>query len=148
MLELLSWMHRDLRVHRPKGDCLALLETVIRELRWLIARPQDAWLEHVRKNLQTRFADPLSLDDVARHAGMSRFAFVRKFKRLCGRTPMGELRQIRLHEARNLILSSDLPLKTIAAKVGIGYEYQLSKLFRRHFGISPRDIRSRKSLNP
>lgn len=146
--ELLHWMHRDLREGRPVADCLALLETIIRELRWLIARPQDAWLEHVRKNLHTRFADPLSLDDVARHAGMSRFAFIRKFKRLCGRTPMGELRQIRIHEARNLILSSDLPLKTIAAKVGIGDEYQLSKLFRRYFGISPRDIRSRKSLNP
>ena len=44
MGELLRWMHRDLREHRPEGDCLALLETIIRELRWLIARPQDAWL--------------------------------------------------------------------------------------------------------
>jgi len=148
MLELLGWMHRDLREHRPKGDCLALRETIIRELRWLLDRPKDGWLNHVRDHLRTRFTEPLSLDDVARHAGMSRFAFVRKFKRLCGRTPMGELRQIRLHEARNLILSSDLPLKTIAAKVGIGDEYQLSKLFRRHFGISPRDMRSRKSLTP
>jgi AraC-like DNA-binding protein len=148
VVELLHWMHRDLREGRPKGDCLALLETVIRELCWLLDRPQDAWLEHVRKNLHTRFADPLSLDDVARHAGMSRFAFIRKFKGLCGRTPMGELRQIRLHEARNLILSSDLPLKTIAAQVGIGDEYQLSKLFRRYFGISPRNIRSRKSVIP
>ncbi|MEY2906517.1 MAG: hypothetical protein RLZZ408_988 [Verrucomicrobiota bacterium] len=148
MLELFRWIHRDLREHRPKVDCLALLETIIRELRWLLARPKDDWLEHVREHLQSRFSDPLSLDDVARHADMSRFAFVRKFKRLCGRTPMEELRQIRLHEARDLVLSSDLPMKMIAAKVGIGDEYQLSKLFRRCFGISPRDIRSRKSLNP
>jgi len=148
MVELLGWMHRDLREGRPAPDCHALLDMIIREVRWLLARPKDVWLEHVREHLRTRFADPLSLDDVARHAGMSRFAFVRKFKRLCGRTPMEELRQIRLHEARNLILSRDLPLKTVAAKVGIGDEYQLSKLFRRYFGIAPRDIRSRKSLNP
>jgi hypothetical protein len=148
MVELLGWMHRDLRERRSAADCLALLDTMIRELRWLLARPKDDWLEHVREHLQSRFTDRLSLDDVARHAGMSRFAFVRKFKRLCGRTPMEELRQIGLHEARNLVLSSDLPMKTIAATVCIGDEYQLSKLFRRHFGISPRDIRSRKSLNP
>jgi AraC-like DNA-binding protein len=148
LVELLRWMHRDLREHRPEGDCLALLETIIRELRWLLDRPKDDWLEHVREHLRTRFAETLSLDDVARHAVMSRFAFVRKFKRLCGRTPMEELRQIRIHEARNLILSSDLPLKTIAAQVGIGDEYQLSKLFRRYFGISPRNIRSRKSVIP
>jgi AraC-like DNA-binding protein len=148
MLELFRWIHRDLREHRPKGDCLALLETIIRELRWLLARPKDAWLEHVREHLQSRFTDRLSLDDVARHAGMSRFAFVRKFKRLCERTPMEELRQIRLHEARNLVLSSDLPMKMIAAKVGIGDEYQLSKLFRRYFGIGPRDMRNPKTTRP
>ena len=145
MIELLSWMHRDLREHRSKDDCLALLETIIRELHWLLARPGDVWLEHVREHLRTNFNDPLSLDDVARYAGMSRFAFVRKFKRLCGRTPMEELRQIRLHEARNLILSCDLPMKMIAAKVGIGDEYQLSKLFRRYFGIAPRDMRNSKT---
>lgn len=148
IVELFRWIHRDLREHRPKGDCLALLETIIRELRWLLARPKDDWLEHVREHLQSRFADPLSLDDVARHADMSRFAFVRKFKRLCGRTPMEELRQIRLHEARNLVLSSDLPMKMIAAKVGIGDEYQLSKLFRRYFGIAPRDMRNTNTTRP
>ncbi len=148
MIELLSWMHRDLREHRSKDDCLALLETIIRELHWLLARPRDVWLEHVREHLRTNFTDPLSLDDVARYAGMSRFAFVRKFKRLCGRTPMEELRQIRLHEARNLILSCDLPMKMIAAKVGIGDEYQLSKLFRRYFGIAPRDMRNSKKNLP
>jgi AraC-like DNA-binding protein len=145
IVELFRWIHRDLREHRPEGDCLALLETIIRELHWLLARPKDDWLEHVREHLQSRFTDPLSLDDVARHAGMSRFAFVRKFKRLCGRTPMEELRQIRLHEARNLILSCDLPMKMIAFKVGIGDEYQLSKLFRRYFGIAPRDMRNSKT---
>jgi AraC-like DNA-binding protein len=148
VVELLHWMHRDLREGRPVTDCLALLETIIRELRWLIARPQDAWLEHVREHLRTRFANPLSLDDVARHAGMSRFAFIRKFKGLCGRTPMEELRQIRLHEARNLILSCDLPMKMIAAKVGIGDEYQLSKLFRRYFGIAPSTMRNSKTTRP
>ena len=145
IVELLRWMHRDLREQRPEGDCLALLETIIRELHWLLARPQDGWLEHVREHLRTRFAKRLSLDDVARQANMSRFAFVRKFKRLCGRTPMEELRQIRLHEARNLILSCNLPMKMIAAKVGIGDEYQLSKLFRRYFGIAPRDMRTPKT---
>ena len=143
LVELLGWMHRDLRESRCNADCVALLDMIIRELDWLLTRPKDAWLEHVREYLRTAFADKLSLDDVASHAGMSRFAFVRKFKRLSGSTPMEELRKIRLHEARNLILSRDIPLKVVAAKVGIGDEYQLSKQFRRHFGIPPSRIRNR-----
>jgi transcriptional regulator GlxA family with amidase domain len=93
--------------------------------------------------MMRRLAEPLSLDDIARHGRMSRFAFVRKFKRLGGRTPMEDLRLMRLNEARNMILSSGLPLKAIAAAVGIGDEYQLSKLFRRHFGMSPREMRTK-----
>jgi len=140
--ELIGWMLRDQNEGRPEADCLALLDMIIRELHWILARPKNAWLEKVRNNMRTRFADKLSLADVARHADMSRFAFVRKFKRLTGRTPMEELRQIRLHEARNLILRCDLPMKAVAAQVGIGDEYQLSKQFRRQFGVSPSRIRS------
>ena len=143
VVEILCWMLRDQNEGRPSADCLALLDMILRELHWILARPKNAWLEKVRNHMRTRFADNLSLDDVARHAGMSRFAFVRKFKRLSGRTPMEELRQIRLHEARNLILSRDLPMKSVAAKVGIGDEYQLSKQFRRQFGFSPSRIRNR-----
>ena len=143
VVELLGWMLRDQNEGRPGADCLALLDMIIREVHWILARPKNAWLEMVRDHRRTRFADKLSLADVARHAGMSRFAFVRKFKRLSGRTPMEELRQIRLHEARNLILSRDLPMKAVAAEVGIGDEYQLSKQFRRQFGVSPSRIRNR-----
>jgi transcriptional regulator GlxA family with amidase domain len=39
-------------------------------------------------------------------------------------------------------------MKMIAAKVGIGDEYQLSKLFRRYFGIAPRDMRNSKTTRP
>ena len=76
---------------------------------------------------------------------MSKFAFVRKFKRLSGRTPMQDLQQMRLNQARTMMLASGLPMKAIAPVVGLGDEYQLSKLFRRHFKLSPREIRSRSN---
>ena len=139
--ELLSWLMRDCRQGRQ--DCHPLVGTVIHELQWLLARPQDPWRDEIRSHLMKNLAGEISLGDIARRAGMSRFAFIRKFKRLTGRTPMEDLRLIRLNEARNLILSTGLPLKAIAPAVGIGDEYQLSKLFRRHFGVSPREMRSR-----
>jgi AraC-like DNA-binding protein len=141
--DLLSWLVRDLRQGRPALDCHPLLRTVIQELSWLLNRPQDPWRDAIRSHLMKNFAGAISLGDIAWRAGMSRFAFIRKFKRLTGRTPMEDLRLIRLNEARNLILSTGLPLKAIAPAVGIGDEYQLSKLFRRHFGVSPREMRSR-----
>jgi AraC-like DNA-binding protein/mannose-6-phosphate isomerase-like protein (cupin superfamily) len=143
--ELLDWMRRDQQEGRCAEDCHLLLDMILREMHWLLARPKDAWLETIRTQMKVRLQQHLSLDDVAGLAGMSRFAFVRKFKRLSGCTPMEELRKIRLNEARNLILSSDLPMKIVAEKVGIGDEYQFSKQFRRQFGTPPSRLRNRPS---
>ena len=141
LAELLSWLIRDRRQQRAAGDCLPLVGAIVQELRWLLTRPRDPWLEQTREYLRRRMAERVSIAEMAAHGRMSRFAFIRKFKRLAGRTPMDELRQMRLHEARNLILTRDWPLKAIAPAVGIGDECQLSKLFRRHFGISPGQMR-------
>ena len=95
--------------------------------------------------MQQRMAQTVYLDDLARVVRMSKFAFVRKFKRLSGRTPMQELQRMRLNQARTMMLSSSLPVKAIAAAVGLSDEYQLSKLFRRHFRLSPREMRTRSN---
>jgi len=143
MAELVSWLIRDRWQGRPVSGCQPLLHAIVGELQWMLSRPRDAWEEHIRNFFRLHLAEPISLGDVARYADMSRFAFVRKFKRITGSTPMQELRQIRLYEARNLILSRNLGMKAVARAVGIGDEYQLSKLFRRFFGVSPGQMRNR-----
>ena len=142
--ELFSWLIRDRRNGRPVHECLFLCRAIVEELKWINTEPRSPWLESTLTFMRKNFARKLDLAEIARQAGMSRFAFIRKFKRLTGHTPMGELRRIRLNEARNLILSSSLPLKLIAPASGLGDEYQLSKLFRRYFGLSPRGLRAQK----
>jgi len=90
-----------------------------------------------------QIAAPLSLAGLAKQAGMSKYHFVRKFKRLAGRTPMAETRALRADYARDLLLTTDLPLKEIAAKAGMNDEYALSRVFRIHFGLPPGAFRKR-----
>jgi transcriptional regulator GlxA family with amidase domain len=99
----------------------------------------------MREHLQHHMAQKIYLADLARRTGMSKFSFLRKFKRLSGRTPMQELQLMRLNQARTMMLASGLPMKAIAPAVGLNDEYQLSKLFRRQFGLSPREMRMRLS---
>ena len=141
LVEMLSWLIRDRREGRRGANCERLLDAIIEQVEWNLNRPRDPWSEDLRNYMMKNLSATLSLDDIAGRASMSRFAFVRKFKQKAGRTPMEELRLIRLNEARNLILSTGLPLKAIAPAVGIGDEFQLSKLFRRHFHISPGAMR-------
>lgn len=142
---LIEWIGEDERARRAPDKRGILLEALLAELPRLGDAGPDPWLAGLLAYVRGHLARPLTLDALARRGGMSKFAFVRKFKRLCGRTPMEEVRLTRLDQARTLLLTTSLPVKAVAAAVGIGDEYQLSKLFRSRFKLTPRDLRSRKA---
>lgn len=141
--QMVSWMVRDHQAGIAPSQQTDLLKAVINEMDRLWTTPIDPWLQDLREFMRSRLPQKLYLADLARQAGMSKFAFVRKFKRLSGRTPMQDLQSMRLDQARTMLLASGLPLKAIAPEVGLGDEYQLSKLFRRHFRLSPTQLRMR-----
>lgn len=140
--QLLSWLAGDFRSGRSAMECRSLLTAAVDELRRLCASPEHPWTEEVRDYMRKHYRERLALADLAGWMRMSRFAFVRKFRAMAGCTPMEQLRRIRLNEARNMILTSGLPLKRIAPACGLGDEYQLSKLFRRYFGLPPSRMRA------
>jgi AraC-like DNA-binding protein/mannose-6-phosphate isomerase-like protein (cupin superfamily) len=120
-----------------KGLLAALLHEYARPAR----RPGGDLLDQVRAFAGPRLTEDLSLDDLAHHAGLSRFHFVRAFRAAAGTTPMRWLRHQRLHAARGLLLTTDLPLRVIATRVGFKDEFQLSRVFRRDTGRAPSSLR-------
>jgi AraC-like DNA-binding protein len=141
--QMVAWLLRDHRAGVAPERLHPLLAAVLGEVWRLGHSPRDPWLEEMRQHMQQNLARTIYLDDLARRGRMSKFAFVRKFKRLGGRTPMQELQLMRVNRARAMMLASGLPVKAIAPAVGLNDEYQLSKLFRRHFHLSPRELRTR-----
>jgi AraC-like DNA-binding protein len=84
---------------------------------------------------------PLSVDILAKRANVSPRQFLRIYRRECGCSPMVDIRRIRLENAKKLIRSTLLPLKTIAPLVGYATESELSKAFRKHYGYPPNKVR-------
>jgi AraC-like DNA-binding protein len=141
--QLVRWIVDD-ELSGESSDRRGLyLEALLGELHGIAKTPVDPWLDRTRAFIASELARDLSLDDLARHAGMSKYAFLRKFKRLSGRTPMEEVRHARLDRARSLLLTTDLPIKAIASAVGFADVYRMSKLFRSHFDHPPSLLRSR-----
>ena len=103
---------------------------------------QDA-AARVRAHITEHLTGTITLDELALVAGLSRYHFVRQYRHWTGRTPMADVRAIRLQAARDLVITTDWPLKVIAPKVGLGDEYQLAKLFRKTFGVPPGRLRAR-----
>ncbi|MFL5997264.1 MAG: GlxA family transcriptional regulator [Streptomyces sp.] len=82
-------------------------------------------------------AEPITLEDMARHAHMSVRTFTRRFRNETGISPLKWLSQRRLAHARLLLESTDLTVARIATACGFGNPIALRKQFHTHVGLSP-----------
>ncbi|MEU1116218.1 MULTISPECIES: AraC family transcriptional regulator [unclassified Streptomyces] len=93
--------------------------------------------------LQDEPAHPWTIADLAARAGVSRAALARRFAELVGEPPMTYLTNWRLALAADLLRDSELTIGSIARRVGYGSAFALSGAFKRVYGVSPQDHRTR-----
>ncbi len=86
--------------------------------------------------LDSRFAEDLSLEDIARDAAMSKFHFIRQFKLSTGVSPYQYLLRRRLERAKALLQQGDLPIAQVALAAGFGDQSQFNRHFRREYGTT------------
>jgi AraC-like DNA-binding protein len=92
-------------------------------------------------NLQSRFRETVRIDELAAIARMSPSAFHRQFKALTSLTPLQYQKQLRLLEARRLMVSSGVKVETASFQVGYESPSQFSREYARMFGTPPkRDV--------
>jgi transcriptional regulator GlxA family with amidase domain len=87
-------------------------------------------------------ADPLTVADLARHAGWAPRTLARHFIAQTGMTPMRWLAAARIREARRLLEVSDLPVEVIAARCGLGSAANLRLYLARDAGTTPTAYRA------
>ncbi len=85
---------------------------------------------------------PLSVSALAEHAGMSKSSFHTHFKAVTGLTPGQYQKDIRLLEARRLILEGRDAISAVAFDVGYESPAHFSRDYARKFGQSPREDRA------
>ncbi|MFE0176595.1 AraC family transcriptional regulator [Streptomyces sp. NPDC059002] len=93
--------------------------------------------------LQDDPAHPWTIADLAAKSGVSRAALARRFAELVGEPPMTYLTNWRLALAADLLRDSELTIGSIARRVGYGSAFALSSAFKRVYGISPQEHRTR-----
>ncbi len=91
--------------------------------------------------LKTNLDQPVSIDQLAGLATMSKSSLHHHFKALTAMTPLQYQKQLRLHEARRLMLLADHDAASAAHRVGYESPSQFSREYRRLFGTPPaRDV--------
>jgi transcriptional regulator GlxA family with amidase domain len=113
------------------------------------ARPKLAtWqkrrvLEHIEANL----AAPLRNKDLADLVEYSEFHFNVAFRNSLGASPHEFLIRRRIDRARQLMLSTDMPLCEVAFECGLADQAHMTRLFRRFVGESPAAWRRAQSVS-
>lgn len=91
----------------------------------------------VLKQIKQDFAEPLRIDDLAEQANMSSATFYRHFKNVTSLSPLQYQKQLRLLEARRLLLSQSCTAAHAAYQVGYENPAQFSREYAREFGAPP-----------
>lgn len=89
-------------------------------------------IEHMRSHLHT----PLSLQELSKVAGLSRYHFIRIFERATGMPPHAYLNQLRINHAKELI-ASKTPIGEVAIETGFFDQSHLTYHFKRIVGVTP-----------
>jgi AraC family transcriptional regulator len=100
-------------------------------------------IQHAISMMWDRYSDPLSLDEIADSAIMSKFYFSRTFRSMTGTSPGRFLSAIRLFKAKHLLLQTSLSVTHIAYMVGYNSLGTFTSRFSRSVGSSPGAYRAK-----
>lgn len=87
--------------------------------------------------LRVNYRQPVDVGNIAKQAGMAVTTFHRHFKSVTGLSPIQFQKQLRLLEAKNLLVFSGSAVATAAYEVGYESPSQFSREYTRFFGKSP-----------
>jgi AraC family transcriptional regulator len=97
--------------------------------------------------VESHLAEPLSLDDIAGVAGISRFHMVRAFAAATGLPVMRYVRARRLSEAARALAGGAPDILNVALDADYGSHEAFTRAFRDHFGVTPETVRSSARLD-
>jgi transcriptional regulator GlxA family with amidase domain len=106
-----------------------------------IAHPEpgdeDGSLEPTMRWVREHVGDPMTLADIARHAGMSERTLNRRFREQTGTTPLQWLLRQRVHHAQELLETTDLSIEAISRHCGFGTAVAMRQHFAKRIQVSP-----------
>jgi LacI family transcriptional regulator len=92
--------------------------------------------------LREHVFDSISVNDIARAAGMSRRLFERRFVSQMGRPPKAEVLRLRIERVKELLTDTDWTLAQIADRTGFKHSEYLHTMFTQKTGITPGKFRT------
>lgn len=161
--ELLCAFWRLLDLLETPQDIPVMSDLILKEIIYLLLRSEQGgrlWqiamtgsqsnrIQKVINWLRRNYTEPLRVDDLAQMAAMSVSSMHHHFREITNMSPLQFQKQLRLQEARRLMLVEDIDAGMAALRVGYESASQFSREYSRMFGQPPmRDIKLLRTSMP
>jgi AraC family transcriptional regulator len=140
-------LYREYR-HPDGASSLAMEGLVLEILAELARHPLPAegrrpppWFRRARELIHDRFAEKLSLGEIAAAVGVHPVHLARAFRRQHGSTPGDYIRTLRVEFACRQLTTSDIPMVQVALSAGFPDQSHFTKAFRRQMQMTPGEFR-------
>ena len=105
---------------------------------------QQLSFQNIDAYLGQRLSQSISLEEMAKAVGYSKYHFAKKFQQQMGISPVRYFLELKIKNACELMDRSLLSVKQVAAELGYDDPYYFSRLFKKVMGISPKQYRQSK----
>jgi LacI family transcriptional regulator len=105
---------------------------------------EDETVNRALRYIQSHFQNQINVEEILENIGVSRRLLERKFAHHLERSPLQELRRIRMEKAARLLLETNLPLHQLAPQCGCRNANQLVSLFKKTHEMTPGEYRKAK----
>lgn len=141
---------RLLRALRDPADCQMLAASCLREICYRLLQSdaagmirasvtrEDAKLIAAMRFIETNAERNLTVAEIASQVAMSPSHFAHRFRACFGISPMRYRKQVRLGQARQMLLDSAATVSMVADVAGYASDAHFMRDFKEHFGLSPR----------
>ena len=95
------------------------------------------------KYARHHFDENITVEDIAKHCGYSRFYISKTFKDVTGKTLVDFINTLKIHKAKSMLESTNFDIGEIASKCGFASQSYFSNVFKKHENISPFEYKNR-----
>jgi len=94
-------------------------------------------MHDVRDIILEQLNNPLNLSDLAREVNTNKGTLKKEFKNVFGTTVFGYIRDLKMEEAKKMLLCQQLSINEVSDNIGYKNPQHFSTAFKRKFGVSP-----------
>ncbi|MDQ8197646.1 XylR family transcriptional regulator [Pelagicoccus enzymogenes] len=102
---------------------------------------EDPALVKALRFIRNNACDPISVDDIARAAGVSRSVLQRRFRSSLDQTVLESILTVRVNRAKEMLSTTSLPLPDLAERCGFRHQEYLGFVFKKRIGCTPGQYR-------